>query len=276
MPLVKKLVQTALVCIAASTFAFSPLTAQDLKITYKTKVGAMLMSQKGTEVEYHSKHYKRTNDLNEKRDTLIDYRDFVSYEIDHKYKILRWTTLEYALKAKELTATDLKEAMDADKDGKEREKLEKYLGKKTEASIKRTGTEVIAGRNCDKWEISAGKFTCKMSVDPSLVPPTPLDVLEKAAQLEFNDILANPILGNMGKLFEAISKIKGIQLKSEIVMPIGPITIKMLREATAVTLGPIPDSAFELPKGYKEEDAGKKELEELEKARKERQAKKKK
>jgi len=260
-----------------STFAFGTLAAQDLKITYKTKVGAMMMSHKGTEVEYHSQRYKRTNDTEEKTDTLIDYQDCVRYEIGHKKKVVKLTRLEDTLKLRELIAADIKEAMDADTDGKKRKKMEEFFGKDVSPSIKRAGTEVIAGRNCEKWDISVGKFTCKASADPTLAPPAPPEILEKASKLEdsfLSDLLG---MGNIGKLFGAISKIKGVQLKSEIVLPIGGwITIKIFREATEIVPGPIPDSVFELPKGYTEEDAGKKELEEYEKRRKERLEKKKK
>jgi hypothetical protein len=62
-----------------------------------------------------------------------------------------------------------------------------------------------------------------------------------------------------------MSSVKGIQLKSEVVMPIGLITVRTFKEATEVVAGPIPASMFELPKGYREEDAGKKRLANLDK-----------
>jgi hypothetical protein len=62
-----------------------------------------------------------------------------------------------------------------------------------------------------------------------------------------------------------MNSVEGVQMKSEVVMPIGPITIRTYKEATEVAVGPLPASLFELPKGYKQEDTGKKMLADLEK-----------
>jgi len=262
----KKQVQATLIWIAALTFVLGSLDAQDLKITYKTKVGAMMMSQKSTEVEYHSKYYKRTNNENEKRDTLIDYRNLVRYEIDHKKKVMRRITQEDTLKAVELQTAEWQDMMDADTDGKWRERAERYFDDKSDLSVKRLGIEKIVGKNCEKTEITLAKLSYKTSADPNLVPPAPQDALEKMDKMEYSVFTIGPMMNYFGKFFEAISKIKGVSLKSEMLIPIGPITIKQFREATEVVLDPIPESVFELPKGYKEEDAGKKELEKIEKA----------
>jgi hypothetical protein len=50
--------------------------------------------------------------------------------------------------------------------------------------------------------------------------------------------------------------------------PLKPITLKNIREATEVAEGPLPASVFELPKGYKEIDGGKKMLEDMKKKQK--------
>jgi len=93
------------------------------------------------------------------------------------------------------------------------------------------------------------------------VLPTPQDALEKVQNSEVTAVLAVPMVNKtLGKFFEEMCKIKGIQLKSEVVMDMGIITTRSFKEATEVVIGPIPASVFELPKGYEEQDAGKKEL----------------
>ena len=244
----RKAILTAVVCVAASVLAFA---ADDLKITYRTETKAMMTSSKGTAVEYHSARYKLTKDAGAERDTLIDFGAFVTYLIDHKKKVVRRMALEDLQKATELIAAKRKDK----KDG----------GEKTEVVVKKVGAEKIAGRTCEKWEITAGKASCKASADPSLLPPVDPDALKKAATMLNGGSLA--MLGNdLGKFFEAMQSIKGIQLKSEQVIPAGPITARSFKEATEVVVGPVPASLFELPKGYQEEDTGKKLLADLEKS----------
>jgi len=253
---------------AAHTQALqAPLVAQGLKITYRTEAKMLLVTSKGTEVEYHSEHYMLAKNDKEKRDMLLDYRDFATYDIDHKKKTIGKTALEDTLRAVELVTA---KAAELEKDSAKAEKADKamkrFFGEAAELAVKKVGTEQIAGRNCEKWDIALGKFSCRASADPSLAPPNP-DALEKANKLKSGVLLAYPMLGKtLGKFFDAIYSIKGIQLKSEVVMTFGPMTARMSKEATELEQGPIPASVFELPKGYKEEDAGKKMLADLEKS----------
>ncbi|MCL1908050.1 MAG: hypothetical protein FWG12_01630 [Holophagaceae bacterium] len=238
------------------------LFSGDLTITYKVKARALLViSTNATLVEYHSSQYKRVSNQKEQTDTLFDYGNFVKYSVNHKEKVINKITLDDLMKAAEMI-TQAQRGNPENSSNME-EAMKKVFGDTSKQNVKNTGTEVVVNRRCDKWTISLGKFTAKISVDPGIVPSIPQD--GKVSLLEY---LAPRSLGIPGfadtvvKFFELTSQ-KGIPLKSDIVMPIGPITAKIYKEATEVVEGAIPASVFELPKGYKEIDRGKTMLEDL-------------
>jgi len=256
----RKAIRTAVICVAASVLAFA---ADDLKITYRTETKQM-MTSKGSQVDYHSERYSLTKNDGEKKDTLVDYQSLVFYGIDHKKKVISRMTLEDILRATDLTAANLEK--DSSKAEKAKNMVKSIFGETAVVSVKKVGTEQVAGRNCEKWDIAYGKLSCRASVDPSLVLPVDPEMLEKANKLNNGALLANPMLGKVfGEFYDAMYSIKGIRLKSEAVMPVGPMTTRVFKEATEVVVGPVPASLFDLPKGYKEEDAGKKLLEDLQK-----------
>jgi hypothetical protein len=114
------------------------------------------------------------------------------------------------------------------------------------------------------------KFSYQAWIDPSLVDPAPPDALEAMART-YDDFFAMPMVeSTYGRFAEETSKLRGIELRTDWRMPFWIFTFRQTREATAVELGPIPASVFELPAGYAVEDVGKKELE----AQKARMAKK--
>jgi hypothetical protein len=264
---VKITVLTALACVAAS---FLALGANDLKISYRTENKALLTS-KGTHVEYHSARRMLIRRDGGTKDILVDYVDFATYEIDHKKKVIGKTTQEDRQKAAALMAARLAE-------GGSMPGMMGWMGwaintlmgelgdEDADPTVKNAGAERVADRSCERWAISLKKYNYNVSADPSLTLPVPPDALERSRRQRGAALLANPKLGKvLGKFFDAANGVKGVQLRTEAVVPIGPITVRMLREATEVVVGPLPASVFELPKGYSVEDAGKKMLAELEK-----------
>jgi hypothetical protein len=253
----RRTLQTALIFLAVSA---ASLMAGDIKITYNTET-KMGLTQKGTEVVYYSARYQRTNNEKEKKDNLVDYKSLTSYEIDHKKKVVTKFTFEDMLKLMELMAEA--ETEDGEKVS---DVAGKMLGGKggDKLSVERKGAEVVAGRNCEKWKISIGGHAFDASADPTLVPPIPQADLQKASKLAGGAMTAV-----MGKSYldiqEEMTKIKGIHLKTAMQTKMGPMTVRTNRVATDVVEGPIPASVFELPKGYKEVDGGKKLLEDMKK-----------
>jgi hypothetical protein len=238
-----------------------PLFSGDLTITYKIKASALLViSRSGTTVEYHSSHQKRVSNQEEQADTIFDYNNFVKYGIDHKKKVIYKYALEDLIKGLEM----IDQAQNETPENFKNFDAKKLFGDISKTSQKKDGVETILNRNCDKWAISMGKFTAKVSVDPNLVSPLPVG--GKAAMLDNmtprSVSTGSGFANSVGKFLEMVSK-KGVPLKSNMVMPVGPITAKTSKEALKVVEGPIPSSVFALPSGYAMEDAGKKMLESI-------------
>jgi len=250
--------KTALFCVAATV---SLIAAGDLTITFKTENKTPMGTSKSTEVQYYSNQYHRTNNDQEKNDTLMDYKKSAMFSIDHKKKIISKLTLDDAVKMTEATASMY--------DAETREMMKKMLGAGANDNVtaKKIGTEVILGRNCDKWEISLGKMILKVSADPNLAYPASQEALKIADKMK--SVAGGAMPGvDMTKLYEEAAKIKGVPLKSEMQMSVTGMTMRIFSEATKIEQGAIPASRFELPQGYKEEDMGKKMLDEINKSRK--------
>ncbi|MDR1841532.1 MAG: DUF4412 domain-containing protein [Holophagales bacterium] len=251
--------KTALLCVATTV---SLIAAGDLTITFKTENKNPMSTSKSTEVQYYSNQYHRTNNDQEKNDTLMDYKKSAMFIIDHKKKTISKLTLDDAVKMTEATASMY--------DAETREMMKKMLGagSNDKVAVKKVGKEVILGRNCDKWEISLGKMILKVSADPNLAYPASQEALKIADKMK-ESVAGGAMPGmDMTKLYEEAAKIKGVHLKSEMQMSVTGMTMRIFSEATKIEQGAIPASRFELPLGYKEEDMGKKMLEEINKSRK--------
>jgi hypothetical protein len=257
--------RTIFTSIAIACMTLSAM-ADDLKITFDTSSKAMNMTQKSTQVHYYSSKFVRVNDEKEKTDTLLDYKDFVFYQIDHKKKNIGFFKLDDMTEMMKLLSAK------SAQNGKEMNDIMKMFGgdySNAKLSVVKGGNKVVAGRNCTQWTISYGKMVNKISSDPKLEPPIPADAYAKANKLkDAVAMMAVPGLGDgLTKIIDEIAKIKGVHLESENTIPMGPITSTATSKATKIVEGPIPASVFELPKGYKKEDLGKKMLEELRKNR---------
>lgn len=238
------------------------LLAGDLKITSKSEEKIMLMSQKSDTVQYCSARYVRTNNEKGQKDLLVDYKDLTSYQIDHKNKTISIFTLDDMLKLTEMMNNRIQTASPEKK-----KKMEKMFGGSPDdiAKTEQLGTEIVAGRVCNKWRITIGKGNVyAVSADPTLELPIPKADLEKGDKLmDSNIMILAGVAPTLSKLQEERAKIKGFPLKMNSQMVLGPFTLKIKQEVTKIEEGPIPESIFELPKGYKTEDVGKKMLEKM-------------
>jgi len=240
------------------------LFAGDLKITYKQETQAMTTTQKSEVVHYYSSRFQRVSNNQEKTDSLTDYKDFTMYQIDHKKKTISKITLDDMVKAMKLVS-----AQTQNLDPQTKKMMEAMFGSGGTVKTEKLGKATVAGRSCDKWKITMGNSTYVICADPSLDMPIPKNAWEKGSQLKDALALAAPGMGDMiAKLLPEMAKIKGVQLKTETEMSVMGMSTKTLLEATKIETGTIPASMFELPKGYKMEDAGKKMVEELQKSAK--------
>jgi len=240
------------------------LLAGDIKITYKQETKSMGPTQKSESVHYYSSRFQRVINDKEKMDSLIDFKDFTTYQIDHKKKVISKITLDDMLKAMKLAS-----AQAQDLDPQTKKMMESMFGGGGPAKTEKLGKATVAGRTCDKWKITIGKSTYVICADPSLDMPISKSAWEKGSQLKDAMSITAPGVGDMiAKLLPEMAKIKGVQLKTETEMSMMGISTKTLLEATKIETGAIPASMFELPKGYKLEDAGKKMVDDLQKSAK--------
>lgn len=236
----KKTIKT----ILSVAFATAALAAGDLTIAFQSKGAG---KGEGLETHYYSPTHHRTNNDVSKTDHLVDYQNLTSYTIDHGKKLIQKLTFEDAIAALESTSNDMPEGMSAMMGG--------LFGDPSNCKVEEVGTEVVAGRKCKKYKITVGKLLFESSNDPALVPPVPAASYAKMIKAQGALSAAmGPMGKSMAKLYEEMSKIKGLALKTHMS---GFMGMKVATEATKVTEGPIPASVFALPTGYKTEDMGK-------------------
>ena len=236
----------------AIAFFLPNLLAGDLTLTMATTG----RGNEGRQTHLWSAKYMRINHPEGQRDTLVDFGQGVHYTIDHKKKVIQkmsWEDLEVAMegmaeKMKNLPAF-----------------AQKLMGGgEAQVAVEEQGSETILGRKCKKWKITMGSTVMESSNDPSLKPPMPVGSYKRFLRLQHAIGQLGPGASSMLKLGEELAKVQGIALRTHSVLPIvGDLT----SVATELKEGPIAESAFALPEGYKLEDAGKKMRENLAKGR---------
>jgi hypothetical protein len=214
------------VLVLAATLAFAPVHATDLTITFNTTVKGTA----STEVHYFSSAFNFVRNEKAQRDTLVDFRQGVTYLIDHKKKLVQKISFDDAMAAMEGMQKKMPEGLSA--------MMGAIMGDPNDVKVSQQGTETVAGRTCQVWLVHVGKLDTTLSVDPTL----------KIAK-------AGPAGATWKRYFEEVSKIKGIHLKTRMT---GFMGMDTLTEATRIEAGPIPASTFALPAGYATEDLGRK------------------
>jgi len=231
--------RTLLVVVGSSAC----LLAADLTITFKSKTKG---SSEGIQTSYYSTSFHKEVNEATKTDTLVDYDKGIIYTVNHKNKKIEKITFDDLVEIAEATAKQLDQMPDF---------MKNMLGggEQGEMKVEELGSDTVAGRPCKKYKLSMGKLVNEMSVDPSLKPPA-----NPAAYAKFMKLRANTIPGSTGsslkKLYEEMSKIKGLALKTHMT---GLMGMDSFTEATDVKTSDIPASTFALPADYKIEDQGK-------------------
>ena len=125
-------------------------------------------------------------------------------------------------------------------------------GDADEFTVEALGKEVIAGRKCTVNKITVGKLEMEVATDPTLQIP-----LSAEAWAQYGKVrgMAMGSMAAMKRLYEEMSKLKGVPLRTRSKFP---VIGEVVSEAVEVKEGSIPDSVFALPEGYKVEDTGKK------------------
>ncbi|HET8715152.1 MAG TPA: hypothetical protein VFM16_04970 [Holophagaceae bacterium] len=237
-----RLMRTVFSLLLLSTAAF----AGDLTITMTAHgKGAMGSGSSGVQTHYYSAKFMRINDPGAQRDTLMDYGTMTNYIIDHKKKLIQKMTFQDAIDVMNEASRQAPEGMSR--------MMTMMFGDPNNFKVTEEGKETIAGRSCTKYKIVVGKIVMELSNDPTLRMPMPEASYQKMIKMRGAMMAAMPSGKGFVRLYEEMSKIKGVTLKSHMS---GMMGMDTLTEATAVKEGPIDPSVFALPSGYQMEDLG--------------------
>ena len=239
--------KTMKLLLAAGLAAVS-LCAGDLTIAFNSKGrGPMGGKTDGVETHYYGSKFQRVNNEGSRIDTLVDYQTLTTYTINHGKKLIQKMSLEDAMAALESMQSQMPEGMGA--------MMGALFGDPSNFKVEELGQETVAARNCKKYKITVGKLIFQSSNDPTLIPPVPPASFAKMLKAKGALSAAmGPMGKSMARLYEEMSKIKGLALKTNMS---GFMGINASTEATKISEGPIPASVFSLPTGYKTEDLGK-------------------
>jgi hypothetical protein len=234
--------------MVALFLSVASLLAADLTLT-QTGTGR---GHEGEQTQLWSSHFMRINHPDSEVDFLVDFDQGVSYNINHKKKLIQkmsWDDLEvtaeaYGEKLKKLPPLILKALGASD----------------ATVTVEEQGSELVLGRECRKWKITMGPMIMESSHDPSVIPPVSAIAYQRFLRLHTVIGPSQPDAPSTLKVGEELAKMQGIALKYRIRLPIGG---DVTMSTTHIEEGPIPPSAFELPADYQVEDTGKKLRENL-------------
>lgn len=232
--------------LALCATAFS-LSSADLTIVYKSKNKGFGMKQESVVTHHYTPQFHKSIDPQNQEDSLVDYNKGIVYTIKHKDKKIEKVTFEDLMAAAE-NAKKQMEGM-ADVPGF----LKGMLGA-TAGSVKveKLGADQVAGRICKRFKLSLGKSVQEVSMDETLT--IPVDAKAYARHLRLK-AFAVPGMGDQSKIYEELSKLKGVSLRNKMK---GFMGVETEQEATEVSQHSIPDATFTLPAAYTVEDMGKK------------------
>lgn len=222
------------------------LFAGDLTITMKNHgSGPMGGGKDSVQTHYYSAKFVRMNDPGSQMDTLMDYGTMTSYTINHKKRLIEKMAFQDAMDAMNEAQQQNPEGMSA--------MMNMMFGDPNNFKVTPEGKDTVAGRSCDKFKITVGKIVMETSNDPSLKMPMPEASYQKMIKMRGAMMAAMPQGKGFIRLYEEMSKIKGLALKTHMS---GMMGMDVRQEATAVKEGPIDPSVFALPSGYQMEDMG--------------------
>jgi hypothetical protein len=217
--------------VAAAALSAS---AEDLTIVSVVKTG----ENQATSTQYLTP--ARTRHSAAENDTIVEFTTGRIVGINHKKKEYYETSLA------EMEATFQKMAADF-------EKMPAFVRKTMGADVrpvtvqKGTATRKIAGYDCTQYTLAMGEdLVFDLWVAPALEVPA-----------RYVDAFSAPYaaMGPAGRRFEAMfsemKKIKGVALATGMRYKLVGKKFDTLTEATEVRRGPIPESAFAIPAGYK-------------------------
>ena len=208
------------------------LAAQDLTVVSKTTMG----NNAGTSTQYVSSTKTRTTDG--QNDAIIEFKTGRLVFVDHKKKEYSETTMEEMAAYFDSLQRDLKG----------NPMFDAMFGAPDDVKVEKLKTSrKIAGYDCDDYELSMGEaFVFGFCAAKALKSPP-----QYYEGRKYSFASMGPMGKRYMKMFEEMKRIEGFPLTLEMDVDMGVVKQTMLSEATEVKKGPIPESVFEIPAGYK-------------------------
>jgi uncharacterized protein DUF4412 len=215
------------------------IAAEDLTIVSTITVGKNAPT---TSTQYISTGRVRTS--NPETDTIFDASSGRIAVVNHKKKEYYEFTREEMAAAMQQFEAQMQQA------GPMMEKM--MGGPMTDVTVRKTGaSRKVAGYACDEYTVAMGEaLRYDICAAPTLTQPA-----------QYYDALKTPFasLGpaarRFDKLFEEMKQIKGFPVSMSSTVQVMMVKNQMKTEATEIKKGPIPDSAFAIPDGYKKKDS---------------------
>jgi len=227
-------------------FSVTTLSATDLTITFKVEGKGLLGGKTTSETHFYSPKFQLVRNESNKTDQLVDYDKATTYSIDHGKKKTSMIRMEDALAALE--------SADQQAPGAVGGLMGAMFGDASKCTVEDEGAEVVAGRTCAIYKITVGKLVMVLSADPNLKAPVPSASYSRMMRAKAATMAkAGPSAAAFKRLYEEMSKIKGLPLKTKMT---GFMGMNTASEATLIKEGPVPASTFTLP-AYPIEDMGK-------------------
>lgn len=234
------------------------LLGADLTITFNSKGKGLFKAAGGVQIEYFTENFMLTRDEANKQDVLVDYGKGITYTINHKKQTVEMLKLEDALAAMESAGAQVEGMAGV---------MGAMFGDPNDVSVDKDGQEVVAERMCNRYKIRVAKLNAELYADPKLKLPVTEAIWAKHMKARAASMAAaGPAAAAFKRLYEEMSKVKGVVLRS--IISGGMMMPTMERTATAVSTTDIDASLFKLPEGYKVQDVGKKMREDMAKAAK--------
>jgi len=240
----------------AVLLAALPAAAEDLTIVFKTTTG----KESSTSTQYLTAARMRTNGA--EQDSIVDFAAGKLIQVDHKkkqYSEITMDELEAAMKSAaaemEKAQAQMAEAM-KDMPPAMREKMGGMMGgAAAAASVTKGATRTIAGYACQQYTVAMGS-AINMELWNTTALKLPMKPGEFARMGRYAQSFAsNPMFQQMSKLGEEMKKVEGFTLADRTRTSIMGKTMESSREAVEIKAGAVPDSAFQIPAGYKKVDS---------------------
>ena len=172
--------------IVAATLFLVSTTASAGDLTLVTKTTGQINSVATT---YMTANAMRSNDKSSQFDVLIDFRNGISYHINHKARTITFTKMA--------DVPGFIEYMKANQPGGKGAAqlsvgMNDMYGDPAIFKVETVGTDTVLGRSCTKTRITSGHLVWEYCMDPTLRSPIDSATMLKATSAAYASLAAYP------------------------------------------------------------------------------------